>query len=349
MVGTTLESTVWDEYTSAADLTAFSRGLLDEYFAQDTLGQFLPVRNINDLEYRFNRGTQALQEMAVFRSYDTPPVPIAQPTQSAGIRGELPPLAEEIRMSEIQHLKQRNASANEFSMTIAEKAELLVNRIVNKMLYLGGQMLSGAAFTIAENGIVANVDFGRDAALTIAAPATWNDGTTADIPTQIGDMDQAILDAGGLGLSGLVMSREKWSQMAVHESMRNAFVSAAGAPLRLGSQEVSAILTNLLGKPIGIQLYDRQFDVRNDQGVVTKVRPIAANTVVGVPDRAVGATLFGRTAEADVIPLAAQSPEGIVVYPEQRMKPVNHYVASSAIGLPVPGDGMINSTASMTV
>lgn len=327
------------DYITPAELTGYAReALADIEQNQFTLSAFLPSTAVDDLQYRFNRGGQGLAEAATFRSFDAESS-IASRPGTTRVTGELPPVSRKIKLSEYDRLRQRQLD-QAIQDSIFNDTDRMVQAVAARIELARGQALSSGAVTIAEDGVIATVDFGRRAAHTNQAPGTlWSVSASA---TPIADMIawRATYRAnnGGTNPGAMLTSEKVLSQILRSAEVRNFAAVNGNVPSIVSRLVLNDILAAYSLPPIVVN--DAQINVRNaSTGVVTATRVIPDTNLIMLPaagDSQLGGTFWGTTAESlePDYDLAGDEP-GIVAGSYSTKDPVAVWTKAAGIALPV--------------
>lgn len=316
------------------ELLGFVRNL---QFDQFTLDQFLPNRDIDDIEYVFRRGTGQDEDAAGFRAFDAES-PIGSRAGRARVRGELPPISKKISVGEEERLRLRQLQTGNSDPIVAQIYDDAANmtRAVQARLELArGQLLSTGTVTISENGLEITVDFGLPAGHNVNAATVWSTHTANDIIEELISWVETYSDStGGLRPAAILTSRQVLSNMLRNDAVRNLAATVNGAPALVSRQTLNQVLAAYDLPPI--ITYETQ--VRVD-GVATRVIPQDRLIFVPPSQEPLGNTFYGVTAEALELQsegqiVASQAP-GIVAVVEKTFDPVRTWTKAAGIGLPV--------------
>lgn len=307
-----------------------------------TLDQFLPNRNIEDLEYRIRQGSLVDVDTAEFRSWDTQPSMANRPGVSRK-RGELPPVSRQIPIGEEEMLRLRelqrgaNATNGGNDPIIAEvynDAERMVRAVQARIELARGQLLSTGKVTIAENGLAIEADFGVPGGNFTTASNLWTDLTLGKPLSDLLSLTDTWVNTYGTAPGAFIMPKARFSNLMLNAEVRAAAASNGTTPSRLNAAQVREVLSAYDVPPIVIN--DEMVRVA---GVQTRVLP--SNKVIVVPpsDEPFGNTFYGATAEA--IKLASKGVidrtaiPGIVACVFESDSPVQTFTLATAVALPV--------------
>lgn len=322
------------EYATPAELTGFAReALADREVNRPSLARWLPYRSINDLQFRFRRGSSELTQAAAYRAYDAE-TRIGSRPGIERVTGELPPLGEKVRVTEYQQLRQRGlpeAIADE----VYNDARRLVAKIQARLELARADALVSGAVTIAEDDVEASVDFGRDPSHEVTAATAWTN-PAAPVLEDLTSWVETYVDTNGTEPGAIVTSTRVMSLLMRSEQLRGQMGNTSAALLT--RDQVNGILGGL-GLP-SITTYDARFV---DPGGVTR-RAIPDDRFLLLPEPVdpmgesdLGATLLGQTLEAEEPEYAIQAAEqpGIVVANFRTRDPIALWTHAAAIGIPI--------------
>lgn len=326
---------LFTDYIAPAELTGYTRAAFaDLQVNQFTLSRFLPNQTINDLDYRFTAGGEGLVEAATFRNYDTPS-PFGSRPGKQRVSGQLPPISRQIALGEYERLRARNAGDAEVRNTIEGDAVRMARAIAARMELARGEALVNGTLTLDENGVVATVDFGRDAGNTVTAGTVWTDTTNADVLTDLVTWVDAYVAINGSRPGVIVTSTARLRNMQRNAEIINAIAGSAAGRTRVNVSELNELLES--ENLPRVEVNDQQVRVN---GVDTRV--IAEDKVLLLPNPGtedgsdLGATLWGTTAESLEPEYGLAGEEaGIVAGNYKSENPIRIFTNAAGIGLPV--------------
>jgi hypothetical protein len=320
------------------ELQGFVRAAANEAERNEfVLAQFLPNLNIDDIEYRINRGTLRDQDAALIRSWDTES-PIGNRQGVERILGELPPISKKIRLGEEERLRRRaleRGNNNQLVDAIFDDAANMARAVIARIEMLRGEALWSGSITINENGVNQTIPFGRAAGHTNVAPGIlWSSVATA---TPIQDEQawvQTYVDENGVrpGLAltstrvvNYLLLNAQYRSMAAQNGITPAFLSLAG---------LNQIRATYNLPPIAV--YDVKTRV---SGTATRVIPDDKFIYLPPAGEPLGRTFFGTTAESLELVGANQinvdQAPGLVSVVEKTFDPVATWTKAAAIAFPV--------------
>lgn len=330
---------IWDQI-NPAELTGYVRAALaDREENQFTLGRWLPNTPIDDIEYRFTRGGAGLVEAATFRAWDTE-APIGSRPGAVRVTGELPPISRKIRLSEYDRLRQRNAPTDDIRGYIERDAVRMMQAIAARLELARGEALWKAQLQIAENGVVATVDFGRAGGHTVAPGTLWSTVATATPLTDLLAWMDTYRTTNGVNPGAILTSSTNVGYLLRNAEIRNMLSRGLTAPPRVSRAELDALFGDYEIPPI--VTYDAQVSVN---GVATRVIPVDKLVLLPTADEPLGATLYGTTAEQLELPVLQSLEPGIVATAMTTDDPVSKWTKGAGIGIPILGNPDLTLTA----
>lgn len=318
------------------DLQGFVRNL---EFPEFALGQFLPQRDVADLEYRFIRNGLIDQDVAPFRSFDTES-PIGRRQGITRVTGELPPISKKIRLGEEQRLRMEALRSGDNSGLVAQiydDAAQMARSVQARLEQARGQALVEGQVVLNENGVQATVNFGRAGGHTVAPATLWSDTANSDPVADLMGWIETYVNTNGVAPGRILTSTAVVSNLLKNAKIRNYAATVLGAPQRVSRAALDQTLTDY-ALP-AIETYDVSVRVN---GVATRVIP-ADRVILLPPDgETLGATLFGVTAEALELRAAGvivrEQEPGITAVVDRTTDPVATWTKAAAIALPVVGN-----------
>lgn len=330
---------LYNEYIAPAELTGYVRAALaDLSVNQFTLGRFLPNNPIDDLDYRFTAGGEGLVEAATFRNYDTPS-PFGKREGVRRISGELPPISRQIRLGEYERLRRRAAGNDAVLSAIENDAVRMTRAVAARMELARGEALVSGKVVLNENGVQANVDFGRDAGNSVTSATLWSDTTNASVLSDEISWRDSYVATNGAAPEVQLVSTTVLRLMQRNKEIIDAIAGSAAGRTRVNLDELNALLqSESLPR---VEVNDAQVNVGGTATRVigdTKVLFLPAPVDPNSPESTdLGATLWGTTAESldpDYGIEEADQP-GIVAGVYRQENPINLFTNAAGIGLPV--------------
>jgi len=337
------------EYIDPTGLTGVMReALADLQINRFTLSRWLPNVEIDDINFEFMKGGAGLAEAAVYRSWDAEST-IARREGLSKVMGELPPISEKIPLNEYDRLRLRKLpSGDEMVPFIARDAAKLAANIGARFELARGEALVNGSISIAENGVVQTVSFGRDANHSVLAAILWSAHSTAKPIDDLEAWVQTYIDTNGVAPARILMPRTVLANLRQCDQIRDqVFPLATAAPV-VNTQQVNTVLDSM-NLP-SIELYDAQVKVDGASRRITPTDKIVLLPAPGPPSAAtptdLGATLLGTTAEAlepDYQLVGDQA--GIVAATYKSRDPIRLWTHAAAVGLPILREPNLTLTA----
>ncbi|MER5501382.1 major capsid protein [Streptomyces sp. NPDC002561] len=322
------------DYATPAELTGYARAALrDREENALNLARWLPNETINDLTFRFTRGGGGLTEAAVFRAFDAES-DIGTRSGGARVSGELPPISRKMPVSEYEQIRMRNVDTQNAEIRDAMESDSvkLVSAIAARLELARGEALFSGAVHLSENGVSADVDFGRSAAHSVTTGTAWTDTETATAYDDLQAWLEVYNDTNGSLPAYTLMSRKIYNALRKNKQIRElAFAGSASAPGVLTREGLNAVLGQYDIPPI--EIYDAKVSVG---GVATRVTP--EDKLLFLPEQgdASGKTLWGVPVEANDPRYGLQGDAaGVAVGGYKSEDPQTVWTRATAIVLPV--------------
>lgn len=271
-----------------AQLTGFARSELEAFHADENLDVFsgvLPNDFVRDIEVEIREGVEVEDNVVMYRAYDAES-PIGSLPGFATSVGRIPPLSEKIPLGEYDGI--RADQAGDLNRQIERRAGRSARGIARRVARARAEALLDGKVTLDENGVIYEVDFGRDSANNNATYSTiWSNTSGAD---PIADLItwQAIIANAGYGVGSIYAAQE-----AVAAALRTDAVIGATIGAAAGVTQASLAQFDLLLAQYGLPPVTILPDMIGGQKVMR------GNTVLMLGDTgALGATLWGETGGA---------------------------------------------------
>lgn len=330
---------LFNDYFTPATLTGYVRqALMDLPANQFSLRRWLPTRYVPDLEYRYNKGTGGLIPAAQFRAYDAES-PIGKRKGLERRSGSLPPLSEKIRLGEYDRLRIQANPEESIQNQILSDAVMLAKKLEARIEIARAAALVNGAVTISENGVEANVDFGRNASNQVVPGTLWSTTATADPLGDLVTWVQYYVDLNGEAPGAILTSTKVRGYMLRNAAIRALAGNLSGTPTILSVDQLASALVSHDLPPIFT--YDASYE--NASGSATKVVPDTDVLLLPAPvapddwqGTQLGATFWGNTAESLEPNYGLQGDEpGIVVGNYKVENPLGIWTNAAGISLPV--------------
>lgn len=305
-------------------------------FDQFSLNQFLPDRNIDDIEYAFRRGTLVDQDAAGYRAFDAES-PIGKRQGAQRVTGQLPPVSRKISLGEEERLRLRQmqgGAVGALADAIYDDAANMTRAVHARVELARGEALHSGVVTLEENGLSIEIDFGVPAEHQVSAGTTWATTTGNDIIEEMLSWLEIYVDStSGLQPLAMLTSTRVRNLIVRNDAVRNLAATVSGAPA-IVSQAVLDQVLSAYGLP-PVRINDTQ--VRVDG---TAQRLIPDDKLIFVPPSSepLGDTFWGVTAESLELVgagfLTSEEAPGITAVVEKTFDPVRTWTKASAIALP---------------
>jgi hypothetical protein len=245
------------------------------------------------------------------------------------VSGELPPISRKIRQGEYDRLRLRNAGT-ELQDAVFDDASNMMRSIAARIELARGEALLTGAVNISENGVTADVDFGRSGSHTVSASVKWD--ASSGTPTPIADLItwcNLIIDGTGATPTDILMSRKAWAALkSTAEVISIVYPNTSMSRGLTESEARNAI--EIAGLP-PVTIYDAQVNVAG-----TATRIIDQKKVVVLAANQLGAVFSGVTAEQlELTDRVGSMDPGIVAVAMTSFDPVALWTKAAAIALPV--------------
>jgi len=316
------------------DLQAVILAAREQRDARNTLAQFLPNVNVQDVSYRLGRA-QRLDQTVPVRALDAPATPIRRPGV-LDVKGDLPAITPIEYLTEDDLTRARRlAGVNvDLAPSVATGAKRVALAVDNTFEMMRGQALATGVVSLQlEDGNVRPVDFGvpngqKFGPGTVAFNAA---GYAGDPFAELEGWHSAYLNAAGTYAGVMLTSTRLVSILGTF--LRNKYPNQ---PIGIATVAGELALRNL--PPIAT--YDRT--MTDAAGVRRRVYPEGSVTFLPAADAPIGRTELGITQESvqqvqGNVLTAAQAP-GLTIVTLGQDNPVQRAVKGAAIGMPVIQD-----------
>lgn len=316
-----------------ADLTGVARLAAENQDAdQATFAQFLPNTQINDTVARTRDVDNSRGEAAQLRAFDAE-APIAAAKGVKQVTFDLPALGQKIRVGELSQIRARSLPDSAMQDILGRTAIQVGRAIADRVEMLRAEALVTGGLSVQENGVVADIDFGRDAKMEPVVGTSWEDEKATPLSDLL-EWSEAYAALNGVEPGALVISKQALLKMTKNKEIVSTATDKASA-----SSVSPAVVAEVFGQ-FGfnnIITYDRQVNVG---GTVQRVTP--ADRVLMLPvaaDVQAGVTVFGTTVEATDpaydYGIDQNDAPGIVVGAFRQNDPASVWIHGNAIAAPV--------------
>jgi hypothetical protein len=330
------------------ELVGYVRGVqLEQERNRFTLAAFLPNRNIDEIEYRITQGTLQMAESATVRAWDTES-PIGSRQGLRRMFGELPPMSRKIRLGEEERLRKRKLETGDGAPivnAIYDDAANMAGGVAARVERFRGEALQTGKIAINENGVEANVDFGRRTDFTVTAPVKWDvDGS--DPISYLQALQELYNDENGETPGYLLTSRKVLTTLLANTAVRGYVGRGSYVPGSITIPDLNAVLDAYDLPPI--VTYDTKVRVGGAQVRVTNQK-MATFLPANAGD--LGNTTFGTTAEAldltEARAIANDQAPGMVAVVLKTDEPVATWTKAVAVGLPLIANPNLTLTSTV--
>lgn len=304
--------------------------------AQLTLDRFLPNRFVDDLDFRIRKGTLNDVDVAEFRAWDTPAAMTGRPGVQY-IRGSLGPVSRQIPLGEEEYLRTQTllrGTNDPVIQAIYDDSERMIRAVQARIELARGDVINDGKLTIAENGMVIEANFGRQALMTKVAANLWTDATLGKPLTDLLSWMDDYVTTNGVEPGLLMLSRQRVANLALNTEIRQYAAISGTVPTRVNAATIADIFA-AEGLP-PVELYDTQVRVNG-----TKTRVLPANKAFFMPPASepVGHTFYGITAEALLLAernmIDRTAMPGVVAVVTREEHPVQTFTVGTALAMPV--------------
>lgn len=329
-----------DDIVTPAELTGYVRevpapaNLMLERFLPDR-----PIRNIKAAITEVKRTNRA----AKFRSWDTE-TPTGKRDSFSTREIRFPPIGQKLPTGEQEELElemARTGGDNRGALVdaIYDDADNNVRSIYNRMELARGDTLQDGKFTLRENGLVLEADFGLDPLHLVAPAIEWDLPETSKVLSDMRPWIARYVASTGERPGYMIASEATIGHMQMSLEVRQA-ASGAGQVLPFVTDEALAQIMRVHRYP-QIVPYDCLIDVDD-----VTTRAIAEGKVVFAPSdpSSLGYTAWGITAEALMLTrgqnpsLEFEQTPGLAGVVMLEGDPPRRWSKVSAVGMPMITD-----------
>ena len=337
---------LWTDLIDPATLTGYVReALADIERRKGNLARFLPNRTVPSIMVRFVAGQAGLVAEAKFRAYDAT-ADVGKKPGGKRVTLELPPIGQEIPVSEYDQLRIRNAPDDAVLVEILNTARQVTQAVADRMERLRGVVLRTGVATIAE--LAAADDFGRSGTHTVTAVSLWSSATTVSRLADLQTWSDVYEATNGVAPGAIVMSRRVLRVMAAGDEFKISLVGGGSRPATVA--DINAIVEGQGLAPI--EVYNRRTSaglVLPDNELLMLPAPVDPNAW---EQSELGATFWGQTLSSQEAGWGIEDAEqpGIVAATFRSEKPpIIAEVVSDAIGMPVLANANLSLKATVLV
>ncbi|PZQ50295.1 MAG: major capsid protein E, partial [Phenylobacterium zucineum] len=280
---------LWTDLIDPATLTGYIREALgDIEKRKGSLARYLPNRTVPNIVVRFVAGQAGLVPEAKFRAYDAPPETGKKPGGKR-VTLELPPIGQELIVSEYDQLRTRNAGDDAILREILNTARQVATAVSDRMERLRGVVLRTGVATISELSTADS--FGRTGTHTATASSLWSSATTVSRLADLQTWADLYESTNGVAPGSIVMSRRVLRIMAAGDEFKLSLTGGGSRPATVA--DVNAIVEGQGLPPI--EVYNR----KTASGLVLPDNELLMLPAPVMPDAweesELGATFWGQT------------------------------------------------------
>lgn len=333
-----------DDYIEPAVLTGFVRNVPEPY--QLALNQFLPDRQINDIEVAIDQVTRT-NRAAQFRAWDSE-VPVSKRDSFRRDKVAIPPLGVKLPIGEyerlmLERIRTGGDNRNGYVNAIYNDAEQLTREVLNRMELARADVLVDGKFTLTgENGLTLEADFGLDNDHLVTASTVWTDHDDATPLLDLKAWVDLYVEETGERPGTMLTSNTVANNLLLSAEIRSLFYrgqTLSGAPDLITNAQLNQVL-QAYGLPPIVE-YNTKLEVN---GSNTRLIPEDRLLLLPSDPASLGFTAWGITAES--LELAAgQNPSlefdelpGLVGVVLKEGDPLRVWTKVGAVGMPIISD-----------
>jgi hypothetical protein len=245
----------------------------------------------------------------------------------------LPPISRKIPVSEYEQLKERNlVDAESVPDKIMNLAEKLTREVAARVELARGDALFNGDVTIAENGVSARVDYGRDAGHSVVAEVLWDDTETSTPFDDLTEWVETYNATTGEAPEYALMPERVARLLRSNAQLCRMSTTDAIPPVMLTLEELNELLRK--HDLPQVVTYDARVSFK---GVATRVTPADKVCLLPAPGDSVGKTLWGTPVEArdNRLHIPSGDQPGILALSYKSEDPQTLWTRVVAIVLPV--------------
>jgi len=321
------------EFSRKATL-AYARARQPRNYLGPTL---FPVNTINELTFEYWKSQNLLPVMASIQAYGAE-TQIASRDGATKVSGEIPPIKRKISLNERMLLALKREGAGDVEMVRNQLYNDLDNMIDSVQARIEKMRMDAVAYgqlTLAENGVIMNVDYGVPASNkeTLAGTALWSDHVNAKPIDNIQAWTDAVVASCGIRPTRALTSNIAVSHLIQNAQVRTMIYGDAGGSRAVSLNQVNELLASL--ELPRIATYDLQVRAQAEDGTISTIRFFPSTRFVLLPPSSLGETLMGPTAEALLDPeVDAREAAGIYAVVTQETEPPAIWTKAAATAIP---------------
>lgn len=319
---------------SKKKVLSYARNIPEEGHLGPTL---FPVELTNELTFEYWRALNIIPVSASLQAYGAE-AQIASREGASKVSGEIPPIKRKIYLDERNMLALKREGAGDVDMVknnLYNDIDNMVMAVYTRIEALRMQAVAAGALTLAENGVLLNVNYGVPGAQqdVLAGGAQWSQAATRTIIDNIQTWTNAVEQASGVRPTRALTSDTVTNLMLTDQTIREMIWGPAGDNRPVTMQEINRLLATM-DLP-QVQSYNRRYRAQAEDGTFTTLRFFPNNMFVLLPPTKLGDTLMGPTAEALLDDeVEAKSVSGIYACVTHENEPPMIWTKAAATSLP---------------
>ena len=259
-----------------------------------------PTRNTNELTFEYWKDENLLPVMAKVQAYGAE-TPIASREGVEKVKGEIPPIKRKINLDEryLIALKREGLGDKEIvKNAVFNDLDKMIKAVNDRIEALRIEAITTGKLTLAENGVIMNVDYGvpEDHKDSLETNALWTATTTAEPITNILEWVDQIVSDTGIRPTRALTSNTVVANMLKNDQIRELIHGSEGSTRAVSLPMLNNLLAGM-GLPT-VATYDLKTRIEAANGTLTTSRFFLENMFVLLPPDPLGETLYGPTAEA---------------------------------------------------
>ncbi len=268
---------------------------------QDYIGPTLfPVKNVNTLDIEYFKSQNKLPVMATLQTFGAE-TPIASREGFQKVEGSIPAIKRKINLDERYLIALRREGIGDMDTVRNEVFNDLDRMTASVHARVEGlciEALSTGKLTLAENGVVLNVDYGVDSTHkdTLESTALWSAGATATPVDDIATWTEKIVDDSGIRPTRALTSNTVVAALLKSQQIREMIHGESGSTIMITLAQVNTLLAQM--ELPQIAQYNQKYRIEAAAGTYTTARFLDDSLFLLLPPDPLGETLYGPTAEA---------------------------------------------------
>ena len=287
-------------YANAALLTAAARVAYNKYSESMPTSAYFPTVSQNTFDFEFERNTDAVGDVAEYRAFDST-VGYGQTQPKAVLRGKIPPLGRNYRVTEWENLVtqiERNESIKDKLLDLANEAGLAIARRLERARL---EALLTGKVTLMDNDdrVHGEIDNMRHADLsaTLTTTKRWSQSASTPV-TDVETWIETVRAISGAMPTQMLMSKDVLHALRTNEQVRTlAFRGAASVPSSVSLQDVKTVFYAETGIAV-VEDVTSAYAYIADHGLGANPWPLGTVALLSAGSTLFGKTVFAPTAKA---------------------------------------------------